>query len=416
LNPRPTNPTYRGRIGTVVPNSAFAGFKPGRVLIRYDRPLLQVMVSPRGESWLFNWLESYEDLEPEEPTSEEFEQTWVAFRVSESRLSDLEKDRVGLRDTVLAAEHQVYLVTGLDPLHPEQVRAVPVGKLPTAGLPRPGLTIHGRDSTKSLGPVPLPSKVDLNFRLSAEEITKGQLPFSISGLFQDRFQRWASAAAHFAFDPSPRAVELTYPAGDWASIRESASGTGSFRIEAVAQGEPFELDRLDEVLTFLQQLVDSRTASVPEDDLARGIGRSGAFALLSLLHFVMLSKVSVDLLWSFGSSEGSIKLDQRVARSIAARLRKGQAKIESNARLSIPLTGDEAAKIRLPVAGVGGLQDLLRGLQKQLDKNDVLSVTPSQIERILRYSQSYGSGGFQGRLQGVLVELKRLGASLSTLR
>jgi hypothetical protein len=91
-------------------------------------------------------------------------------------------------------------------------------------------------------------------------------------------------------------------------------------------------------------------------------------------------------------------------------------KIESSARLTIPLTAEEADKIRMKVIGFGGLQDLLRALQKQLDDGNVLSVTPSQIERILRYSQSYGSGGFQGRLQGVLVELKRLGASLSTLR
>jgi hypothetical protein len=416
VTPRVVMRAYSGSIGTVVPSAAFSGFQPGRVLIRYERPLLQIMHSPRGESWLFNWLASDEDPASDESAADSVEHTWVAFRVSAARLADIEQNKVGLRDAILAAEHQTYLVRGRQPLHPNQVRAVPQGKLPSAGLPPARLTIHGAEITVSLAPVPLPNTVELDFHLSAAEITKGELPFSISGLFQDRFQRWVSTAAHFAFDPTPRAVELAYPAGDWASVRARAVGVGSFRIEAVVLGQPFELDRLDEALTFLKQLVESRTESLPQDDLSGGIGRSGTFALFSLLHFVMLSKVAVEVKWSFGGSERVIKLDQVVARSIVAHLRKDRVRIESNARLSIPLTDDEADKIRLRVAGEGGLQDLLRALQKQLGKDNVLSVTTDQIERILRYSQSYGSGGFQGRLQGVLTELKRLGASLSTLR
>ncbi|HLM90646.1 MAG TPA: hypothetical protein VK424_01115 [Thermoplasmata archaeon] len=407
---------YQGKIGTVVPSSAFQGFSPGRVLVKYDRPLLQVMHSPRGESWLFNWLESNEDVDSDDLEDQDVEDTWIAFRVSETRLAAIEGDKVSLRDAILCSERQSYLVFGPNPLEPTQVRAVHDGELPKAGLPPGGFTIHGRETTSQLERTPAAGRVCFDFRLSSSAITMGELPFTISGSFHDRFQRWAYAAAHYAYNPVPKAVELAYPTGDWATLREKASATGSFKIEAVAQGKPFELDRLDEALGFLSRLIETRTESVKKDKLAKGIGQSGSIALFSLLHFVMLEKIDVELNWSYGESEGSIHIDPKIARSIAARLRPERAQIESNARLNIPLTPEDAAKIRLPVVGTGGLQDLLRSLNKGLSDDNVLSVNPGQIDRILRYSQRYGSGGFQSRLQGVLLEIKRLGASLSTLR
>lgn len=407
---------YRGRIGAPIPTSAFEGFIAGRVLLRYERPLLQLMTSPRGESWLFSWLESDEDFDSDDPLTREVVHTWVAFRISEGRLSDLECDRISLRDAILAAEHQAYLVTGISALNPTQIRAVPAGQLPAVGLPVDSLTIHGKDGARTLTPAPLPRQIGLEFHLAADSISSGELPFSISGLFQDKFQRWAADSAHHAYDPSPRGVELTYRAGDWASISELAKSTGSFQISAVAEGEPFELDRLDESLSYLARLVARGKSGSSPHNLEKGIGRTGSFALFSLLHFVLLSKVSVGIKWTHGTSEHGITLNPEGARGIIDRFQGERRKIESKARLTVPLSQDDVTKLRLPVVGRGGLQDLMRALQGQLTDDGVLSVTPGQIERILRYSQSYGSGGFQGRLQGVLVELKRLSASLSTLR
>lgn len=72
------------------------------------------------------------------------------------------------------------------------------------------------------------------------------------------------------------------------------------------------------------------------------------------------------------------------------------------------ILGPEAlTALRRPVNGEGGFQNLLRALQHQLAKNE-LTLTPELIERIARYVERYGHGGFQGRLDAVLVELKQL--------
>jgi hypothetical protein len=44
-----------------------------------------------------------------------------------------------------------------------------------------------------------------------------------------------------------------------------------------------------------------------------------------------------------------------------------------------------------------------------------LTLTPELIDRIVRYVQDYGGGGFQGRLDTILEELKALGAALRPL-
>jgi len=67
-----------------------------------------------------------------------------------------------------------------------------------------------------------------------------------------------------------------------------------------------------------------------------------------------------------------------------------------------------------PVVGQGGFQSLLRQLQSLL-KNGDLTLTPELIATMVRYVQDYGQGGFQGRLDTVLEELKKLSEVLRPL-
>ena len=50
-----------------------------------------------------------------------------------------------------------------------------------------------------------------------------------------------------------------------------------------------------------------------------------------------------------------------------------------------------------PVVGRGGHQTLLRRLQGQIQEG-VLTASPADVERMLKYMLSYGPGGFQQRL------------------
>jgi hypothetical protein len=64
----------------------------------------------------------------------------------------------------------------------------------------------------------------------------------------------------------------------------------------------------------------------------------------------------------------------------------------------ITLTPTAVAKLRKPVVGRGGLQSLLRRLQRCI-VDDVLVITDAELlERIDRYRADYGDGGFQRRL------------------
>jgi hypothetical protein len=65
-----------------------------------------------------------------------------------------------------------------------------------------------------------------------------------------------------------------------------------------------------------------------------------------------------------------------------------------------------------PVNGSGGFQSLLREIQRRLDDRTILVLDAALVERIARYVEQSGEGGFQGRLEYVLDELRGLAAAL----
>lgn len=69
----------------------------------------------------------------------------------------------------------------------------------------------------------------------------------------------------------------------------------------------------------------------------------------------------------------------------------------------VRLNQDEVARLLRPVSGQGGFQNLLRRLQKKLDRQTgQIEISPNERERIRRWSSGYGAGGFQDQLD-VLV-------------
>ena len=83
--------------------------------------------------------------------------------------------------------------------------------------------------------------------------------------------------------------------------------------------------------------------------------------------------------------------------------------------ITFKLPPDAAEALGRPVVGQGGgFQSLLRQLQSLLKDGD-LTLTPDLIAKMVRYVQDYGQGGFQGRLDAVLEELKKLSQVLRPL-
>ena len=77
--------------------------------------------------------------------------------------------------------------------------------------------------------------------------------------------------------------------------------------------------------------------------------------------------------------------------------------------ITVKLTPAEARKLLHPVRGQGGWQDFIRTLQNRLTKENELTLSESEIERVRRYVEDYGAGGWQNRLAGILNALRRSG-------
>jgi hypothetical protein len=80
--------------------------------------------------------------------------------------------------------------------------------------------------------------------------------------------------------------------------------------------------------------------------------------------------------------------------------------------IRVALAPAAIAKLQRPVNGKGGFQNLLRQLQGRVQNENELVLTPALAARVAHYVQRYGSGGFQGRLDSLLVVLTELAKAL----
>jgi len=73
-------------------------------------------------------------------------------------------------------------------------------------------------------------------------------------------------------------------------------------------------------------------------------------------------------------------------------------------RIIINLSDEAINKLLRPISGSGGWQSLLRRLQQNLRGNELI-LNINDIERIVRYANNYGQGGFEDRLLLVIEEV-----------
>lgn len=73
------------------------------------------------------------------------------------------------------------------------------------------------------------------------------------------------------------------------------------------------------------------------------------------------------------------------------------------------LSEAEAEAFMRKVNGQGGFQSLLLSLQKNYDrKTRMVTLDGDQVEKINRYTEKYGTGGFENRLDGIRRNLPTL--------
>ena len=75
--------------------------------------------------------------------------------------------------------------------------------------------------------------------------------------------------------------------------------------------------------------------------------------------------------------------------------------------ITLSLPDDVINNLMKPVIGEGGYQSFISELQTQISGNTIEIKTASQAEKIIRYSEEYGKGGFEDRLLPISDELKK---------
>jgi len=386
--------------GPKVKSNIFQGFKVKETLIEYDFPLLLEVSSPKGDSWLFKWCDTIEHEQLER---------WIALPISESRLSALKNDALSLREAVTLPEKEFYVFAAKNLFEPSEIKKSSPEKLPIDYLPSDDISVHGNP----LG-LEMPEGECLKVRLHvfSKHILEGRAPlFWISSL-QLLFQNYMTWVAH-AIDKSSE-EGFPSPVFDWSGFNLIAVKSGSFKIECESKSAE-QIEKLTKACELLANLSNGTFDEEAIKEEFAGIYRSDIILLVcSLAQFISNSKLSMSISWaSANNPKGYLAIDKRRVKKYFKSL-NSLRECEHERNITIKLTSKEADPIRKAVAGEGGMQLLLRRLRKKLKEDNTISLSPDDIEKILRYGLTYGQGGFEDQLIGLVMTLRRIGIPFNT--
>lgn len=384
--------------GESVKHNMFTGFATKETLIEYDSPLLLVAGQREGPNWLFKWCDTIQ-----EPVRAE---RWVALKVSDSRLSSLKAGSMSLREAVTLPEGEFYVLEAERLFEPYVIKRSSPEKLPIDYLPIDDVSLDGtslRLETRD------EDRLAVRLHVFSEYIQEGKVPLSIISPLQDHFQNYMTWAAHIIDETRRWRVPTSYM--DWSTFSLISTAAGSFKLECVSNSNREQSEKLSRACELLAKLSDGAFDDM--DSIKEQIGEDGIDLARHIALLVSKLNLSMSISWaSSRHPNGYLAIDKRRADNFIKAL--ASLREERPRTITITLTDAEAEPIRRPANGTGGMQSLLRELQSKLSRQNTIQLTPSQIERILRYGMNYGQGGFQDRLVGVARALRRFGISFST--
>jgi hypothetical protein len=386
--------------GSKAKSNIFQGFNIKEILIEYDFPLLLEASSPQGDSWLFKWCD----------TIEHKLERWIALPISESRLNAIKNDKISLREAVTLPEKEFYIFDTKSLFEPSEIKKSSPEKLPLDYLPSDDISVHGN----LLGIEP-PENEHLKVRLHvfSEHISEGRAPLPLISNLQLLFQQYMIWVSH-AFDKSTE-VAFISPVLDWSRLDLVAVTSGSFKMECESKSTNEQTEKLAKACELLAALSNGTfDKEVIKKEFA-GIYRSDIVLLASsLAHFISNSKLSMSISWATSNNpKGYFAIDRRRARKYFKSL-YSLRDTQYDRNITIQLTPKEADPLRKEVKGDGGMEDLLRRLQKKLKDDNTISLSSDDIEKVLRYSSAYGQGGFENKLIGLAMTLRRIGIPFNT--
>lgn len=401
-----TQVSFDNIIGSPAKEEIFKGFQIKDTLLEYDSPLLVEAKSPDGDSWLFNWCDSVN-----EPSSIG---RWVAFKVTTHRLESLMKGHISLRDALSLPQDKFYIFDAKTLFEPIRIKMSFPENLPKDYLPAEDISISGNllepDSKRT-------NNLVLKFHIHTDDNGEGRIPLPLLTPLQAGFQNYFIEVGNIINRTSKRGTRIkpkTAPTSrQWTAISQTATGPGSFKMQCESSGTPQEAEKLAKACELLEKVTNGTISDL--NSLKQSIGNEGLISASNLAQCVVNLDVSFSMRWtSPDTPNGYFVIDKRRAQKFLELIESTDKQLARSRNVTIILNDEEAALVRKDIKGKGGHQSLLKKLQDKLKKDNTLELTPTEIERVLRYGMNYGQGGFQGRLGAVAGALKRVSSAIQT--
>jgi len=153
-------------------------------------------------------------------------------------------------------------------------------------------------------------------------------------------------------------------------------------------------------------------------ELENVVGQRAIMHFRAILQFISDMDLAIHVKWisPIKAEEKDIFLDKRTVDRIIGRLKRHDKLNREMMNINIKLTDEEVALLKKPIRGEGGWQVLLQRLQKKVSADNTISISPSEIETIIRYCQNYGEGGWQKQLSSILTAIGRMGTYCARIR
>jgi hypothetical protein len=386
--------------GKVVKKNRFSGFIIQEALLEYDGPRLLVAISPKKESWLFKWCDTDESSQIER---------WIAFKVSNARLESLKNNEISLREAVTLPEEEFYVLDTKKLFEPLRTIISVPEKIPIDYFPSDDIALNG--TSLSLNPVDSKT-LTVRLHVFSELIKDGTTPLPLMSGIQSNFQQYMSWTAH-SINRTPKGRVPT-PFKDWSGFNLTLMEGGSLKMECVSNSDQQETEKLVKACELFSDLSNGvlNVQSV-EKEFGRGFGKNIIDVSVILTQFISRLNLSFSMKWASSQSNGYLAIDKRRADNFLNSLIPRE-ELGPSREITIHLTPNEAKPLRKKVKKGGGMQDLLINLQSKLTDQNTITLSPEEIEKILRYGLNYGQGGWQDRLVGIAMALKRIGIPFNT--
>jgi hypothetical protein len=409
----------------------------------YDGALLDFLASgPTGfpghtGRWLITWRSGGRlSASPSTPPELAGVERWLAIPLSSIRERQIVEGHVSLREAIAFSEAgRLFELTGGNPLAPERVSRVEFSQLPANFLPTADLTIEGKPMPE-LGPPAGVRALEVRIHIVPDHPAPESPNLADTGVVQGALQRflgWAAALAHIPSAGTKMAGPLR-GAGppQWSALSLSRAAPGTLLLITEARiegaGHRAALIAALERLKLTPQGGDesrkreSHEVGSPDDDGSE----LATSALVALGDVLRSTHLSLSMRWRNGERMDCALIGPPAAESFE-QLRGGEEERRlslvqvGGAAIQVVLTSEDAKLLRLSLdPSGGGLQKLIATLRDQLQPHGegrfVLQLSSDQVEKVIRYVQEYGQGGYQDRLRPVYDALYRVGVAFVGLK